>query len=54
VSQAQNNKLMRMLVLLGLIAVMAEATLLGQTQAMFTVTVTKPENGTIAISPDLP
>ena len=45
---------MRTFALLGLIAAMAEATLLGQTQAMFTVTVTKPENGTIAISPDLP
>ena len=45
---------MRTFALLGLVCVMSRAIMFGQTQAMFTVTVTKPENGTIAISPALP
>jgi len=39
---------------LELVFLMSKATLFGQTQEMFTVIVTKPENGTIALNPTLP
>jgi len=39
---------------LGLVFILSKATLFGQMQTMFTVTVAKPEHGTIAISPRPP